>query len=195
MTPLGEIRLILCSASPRRRELLQGLGLAVELTSVDIDETPEQGMPSNEVAEAIAVRKANAWNGTLADDQILVTADTVVVIDNIILGKPANAEDSKRMLQLLSGRTHHVITGVCLRSAKKTISFSDTTEVRFKALFESEIDYYIETCKPFDKAGSYGVQEYIGYIGVEHLNGSFYNVMGLPMHRVYDEIRKLKAER
>lgn len=192
--PLGDTRLILCSASPRRRELLSGIGLPVELTSVQIDETPDPATPLIEVAEEIAVRKANAWEGALADNQILVTADTVVLLDGKLLAKPADADEARIMLSALSGQTHQVITGVCLRTPDQQVSFSDTTEVVFKKLLPEEIDYYISVHQPFDKAGSYGVQEYIGYIGVERLSGSFYNVMGLPMHRLYEELRKLRSD-
>jgi septum formation protein len=167
--------------------------LDVELTAVDIDETPNASTPVSEVAQEIAERKADAWAGHLQEDQILITADTVVVLNGILLGKPTDKEDAKRMLHELSGRTHRVITGVCLRSKSNRVSFSETTEVHFKTLSENEIEYYVDVFRPFDKAGSYGVQEYIGYIGVEHLNGSFYNVMGLPMHGVYKALCSMTA--
>ena len=186
-------RLVLASASPRRRQLLQGLDLPVEITSVDVDETPPAGMPDDEVAEHLARKKAGAWKGTLAADQVLVTADTTVLIDDHLLNKPVDDADARRMLGILSGRDHRVITGVCLRTSERIVSFSDIAVVRFRELSEEEIAYYVRVHRPFDKAGAYGVQDWIGYTGVERIEGSFYTVMGLPMHRVYTELKKLAA--
>ncbi len=193
-----KLRLILASASPRRRQLLQGLDIPVEITSVDVDETPPDGLPNDEVAEYLARVKADAWNGQLAADQVLVTADTTVVIGKVLLNKPEDASDAKRMLAMLSGKTHRVITGVCLRSTEKTVSFSDIAHVTFAPLTPDEIAYYVERYSPLDKAGAYGVQDWIGYVAVERLEGSFYTVMGLPLHRVYAELTKimlLKSDR
>jgi septum formation protein len=190
-TPLLPWRLILASASPRRRELLQGLDLPVEITSVDIDETPPPGMANEDVAEHLARKKAEAWKGDLAKDQVLITADTTVVIGDTLLNKPENAADARRMLAALSGRTHRVVTGVCLRTASGLKSFSDIAEVTFAPLSSEEIAYYVERYSPMDKAGAYGVQDWIGYVAVERLNGSFYTVMGLPLHKVYDALRRL----
>jgi len=190
--PLFPWRLVLASASPRRRQLLQGLDLPVEITSVDVDETPPPGMPDEQVAEHLAGKKADAWTGALAFDQVLITADTTVLIDEHLLNKPVDDADARRMLALLAGREHKVITGVCLRTATATKSFADIALVRFRALSAEEIAYYVERHKPLDKAGAYGVQDWIGYIGVERIVGSFYTVMGLPMHRVYDELRSLQ---
>lgn len=195
--PLFPWRLILASASPRRRQLLQGLDLPVEITSVDVDETPPAGMPSADVAEYLARKKAEAWTGELAADQVLLTADTTVLLDAadgeapLLLNKPENAADARRMLGLLSGRTQRVITGVCLRSATAIHSFDDVAHVTFSTLAPEEIDYYVQRYMPLDKAGAYGVQDWIGYIGVERLEGSFYTVMGLPMHRVYSALKLL----
>lgn len=186
-------RLVLASASPRRRQLLQGLDLPVEITSVDVDETPPPGLPDDEVAEHLARKKADAWTGTLAPDQVLITADTTVLVDDHLLNKPVDDADARRMLTLLAGREHRVITGVCLRTATATKSFADIALVRFRALSAEEIAYYVERHKPLDKAGAYGVQDWIGYIAVERIIGSFYTVMGLPMHRVYDELQRLGA--
>ncbi|MCB0771689.1 MAG: septum formation protein Maf [Flavobacteriales bacterium] len=188
-TPLLPWRLILASASPRRRQLLQGLDLPVEITSVDIDETPPPGMAHEDVAEHLARKKAEAWKGDLAKDQVLITADTTVVIGKTLLNKPENAAEARHMLAALSGRTHRVITGVCLRTAKSLTCFSDSTEVTFARLSSEEIAYYVDRYSPMDKAGAYGVQDWIGYVAVEHLNGSFYTVMGLPLHKVYDALR------
>jgi septum formation protein len=194
--PLFPWRFVLASASPRRRQLLQGLDLPVEITRVDVDETPPIGMPADQVAEHLARKKAEAWTGTLAPDQVLLTADTTVLLDQaegeapLLLNKPEDAADARRMLALLAGQTHRVITGVCLRTATSTHSFADVAHVTFAALTPEEIAYYVARHSPLDKAGAYGVQDWIGYVGVERLEGSFYTVMGLPMHRVY---RALKA--
>ena len=190
--PLEGLRLILASASPRRRQLLQGLDLPVEVTSVDVDETPPPGMPDAEVAEHLARKKADAWRGDLATGQVLITADTTVLIDDHLLNKPEDEADARRMLALLSGREHRVITGVCLRTAAGTSSFADIALVLFRTLSPDEIAYYVAVHRPMDKAGAYGVQDWIGYTAVARITGSFYTVMGLPMHRVYKELKKLK---
>ncbi len=189
--PLFPWRLILASASPRRRQLLQGLDLSVEITSVDVDETPPVGMLNDAVAEHLARVKAKAWTGTLAPDQVLITADTTVVIGDVLLNKPVDAADARRMLTQLAGHTHRVITGVCLRTAQGLTSFADIAEVTFAPLSTAEIAYYVERYAPLDKAGAYGVQDWIGYVAVERINGSFYTVMGLPLHRVYKAIYEL----
>ena len=154
--PLPPWRLVLASASPRRRHLLQGLDLHVDITQVDVDETPPEGLPADEVAEFLARKKAMAWAGNLAKDQVLITADTTVLLGDQLLNKPDDTADAHRMLGLLSGNTHRVITGVCVRTADGIRSFSDVSEVTFRTLSEAEIAYYVETCAPFDKAGSYG---------------------------------------
>ena len=183
--PLFPWRLILASASPRRRHLLHGLDLPVVITRTDVDEDFPADMPVADVAEFLARKKADAWQGTLADDQVLVTADTTVVVGDVLLNKPADADDARRMLALLSGRDHRVITGVCLRTSKVMKCFADEAVVHFKALSDTEIDYYVQRYSPLDKAGAYGVQDWIGYTAVERIEGSFYTVMGLPMHRLY----------
>jgi len=185
-------RLILASASPRRRQLLQGLDLPVEITSVEVDETPPPGMPNADVAEYLALKKAHAWLGILEPDQVLITADTTVVIGDTLLNKPADAAEARSMLGQLAGRTHRVITGVCLRTATSTRSFADVADVTFAPLTTTEIAYYVERYLPLDKAGAYGVQDWIGYVGVERINGSFYTVMGLPLHRVYRCLQELQ---
>ena len=187
--PLFPWRLVLASASPRRRQLLQGLDLPVEITSVDVDETPPAGMPAAEVAEFLARKKAMAWQGELANDQVLVTADTTVLLGELLLNKPVDAEDARRMLGLLAGKEHRVITGVCLRTGSATTSFSDTAKVRFASMSAEEIAYYVERHMPLDKAGAYGVQDWLGFTTVERIQGSFYTVMGLPMHRVYAALK------
>ena len=184
-------RLILASASPRRRQLLQGLDLPVEITQVDVDETPPEGLPVTEVAEHLARKKADAWPGVLEDDQVLVTADTTVILGDLLLNKPLDEADARRMLRLLSGKTHQVHTGVCLRTARSSISFTDIAGVRFREMSDAEIAYYVERYKPLDKAGAYGVQDWLGHTTVERIEGSFYTVMGLPLHRVYEALRDL----
>ncbi len=190
--PLSGLRLILASASPRRRQLLQGLDLPVEITSVDVDETPPSDLPPQDVAEYLARKKASAWTGSLASDQVLITADTTVLLGGLLLNKPTDAADARRMLSLLSGNEHRVITGVCLRTAQGMDSFADVAHVRFRWLSAEEIAYYVERHHPLDKAGAYGVQDWIGYTGVERIEGSFYTVMGLPMHRVYEALKALR---
>lgn len=184
------VRVVLASQSPRRRELLAGLGIPFEVRVIeDIDEHFPEQLPASETALYIAKRKAEAYRGQMADDELIITADTVVIVGDEILGKPADEADALRMLRLLSGRTHQVTTGVCLMTTKMQRSFDVTTDVTFKALTDEEIMYYVNRYKPFDKAGAYGIQEWIGYIGVTGLHGSYYNVMGLPVQRIYTELQ------
>ena len=182
-------KLILASNSPRRKELLAGLGVPFEVRVLqDIDEHYPESLPVNEVARYIAKEKADAYRRIVASDELIITADTVVIVGDEILGKPVDEADAVRMLQLLSGRTHQVTTGVCLLTAEKERCFDVTTDVTFKPLTDEEIHYYVDRYRPFDKAGAYGIQEWIGYIGVTGLNGSYYNVMGLPVQRIYQEL-------
>ncbi len=184
-------RIILASNSPRRRELLGGLDLDFEVKVLpDIDESYPDNLPAAEVAGYISREKAAPYRTLIGEDALVITADTVVIVGDEVLGKPKDAEDAHRMLQLISGRTHQVITGVCLLTTDKERSFSVTTDVTFKQLSEDEIAYYIEHYKPFDKAGAYGIQEWIGYVGVTSINGSYFNVMGLPVQRLWEEIKK-----
>ena len=184
-------KLILASNSPRRKELLAGLGVPFEVRVLqDIDEHYPENLPVNEVARYIAKEKADAYRRIVAADELIITADTVVIVGDEILGKPMDEADAVRMLRLLSGRTHQVTTGVCLLTAEKERCFDVTTDVTFKTLTDEEIHYYVNRYRPFDKAGAYGIQEWIGYIGVAGLNGSYYNVMGLPVQRIYQELTK-----
>lgn len=184
-------KLILASNSPRRKELLAGLGVPFEVRVFqDIDEHYPENLPVNEVARYIAKEKADAYRRIVAADELIITADTVVIVGDEILGKPMDEADAVRMLRLLSGRTHQVTTGVCLLTAEKERCFDVTTDVTFKTLTDEEIHYYVNRYRPFDKAGAYGIQEWIGYIGVTGLNGSYYNVMGLPVQRIYQELTK-----
>lgn len=182
-------KLILASNSPRRHELLKGLDLDFEVrVKRGVGESYPTNIPAENVPEYISKEKAAAYD--IADDEILLTADTVVILDGEIMGKPKDAEAARAMLRRLSGHTHHVVTGVTIKTTQRSESFSDVTAVTFRPLTDEEINYYVDHYKPFDKAGSYGVQEWIGYIGVTHIDGSFYNVMGLPVERVYVELKK-----
>ena len=187
-----DYQLILASASPRRKELLAGLNIPFEVRLIDgIDETYPSELPINEVPLYISQKKAAAYKANVSPQTIVLTADTVVVCNEQILGKPIDEADAQRMLQMLSGKTHRVITGVTLLVEGNSKSFSVATDVTFKPLSATEIDYYIRTFKPFDKAGAYGIQEWIGYIGVTAINGSYFNVMGLPVQRIYEELHTL----
>ena len=179
-------KIILASNSPRRRELLAGLGLPFEVKVLDgIDESYPSSLRSSEVALYIAEKKADAYRDVIRPREIIITADTVVIVGDDILGKPADEADAERMLHEISGRTHQVTTGVCLLTSDRRQSFSVTTDVTFKELSDDEVRYYVSRYHPFDKAGAYGIQEWIGYIGVTSLRGSYYNVMGLPVQRIH----------
>lgn len=213
-------KIILASNSPRRKELLAGLDIPFEVKVLKgIDESYPDTISAYETAQYIAAKKAEAYRPLLLGETalaetdsdnsssevsslLILTADTVVIAPTaneqndlegrgVILGKPKDAEDAKRMLRMLSGKTHHVVTGVCLTTATAQRQFSVTTEVTFKTLSDEEISYYIEHYKPFDKAGAYGIQEWIGYIGCTGLKGSYFNVMGLPVQRIYEELKKM----
>ena len=190
--------IILASNSPRRRELLGGLGLEFEVRVLpDIEEIYPDDLPVERIAEYIATEKAQAYLPTLKPDDLVITADTVVIAQGQVLGKPVDEADARRMLRLISGRTHQVTTGVCLsflsegQAEPAQKSFSVTTDVTFKELTDEEISYYITHYRPFDKAGAYGIQEWIGYVGVTSLRGSYFNVMGLPVQRIYTELSNL----
>ena len=182
-------KVILASNSPRRRELLAGLGLQFEVRVLaDIDENYPPTLPATQIAKYIAHKKAEANRAIMAKNEMIITADTIVVVDDMVMGKPADDADAIRMLSTLSGKTHKVITGVCITTLNKQTVFDVTTGVTFKTLTDEEINYYITHFHPTDKAGAYGIQEWIGYIGVAGLEGSYYNVMGLPVQRIYDEL-------
>ncbi|MBR4566008.1 MAG: septum formation protein Maf [Prevotella sp.] len=184
-------KIILASNSPRRRELLAGLGIDFEVRVMpDIAENYPDDLPVKDIAQYIAAEKAAAYRATMAEDELLITADTIVVVDDEVLGKPVDEADARRMLHAISGRTHQVITGVCLTTKDCQRQLSVSTDVTFKELTDDEIGYYIEHYRPFDKAGAYGIQEWIGYIGVTRLEGSYFNVMGLPVQRIYSELQK-----
>ena len=186
-----DYRIILASNSPRRRELLAGLDIDFEVRVLPgIDESYPATLPVMETAEYIAAKKAAAYQRQMAVDELVITADTVVIVGDEVLGKPVDAADAAQMLRKLSGRSHQVVTGVCLTTLQQSAHFSVTTDVTFKQLTDEEIDYYIKKYQPFDKAGAYGIQEWIGYIGCTGLQGSYYNVMGLPVQRIYAELQQ-----
>ena len=186
LSNLKKYHIILASKSPRRQELLRGMGVDFEILTKETPEDYPTDLPLDEVPKYLSLQKSQAFSDEeLPKDYLLITSDTVVICEGEILGKPKDREDAMRMLQLLSGKTHHVVTGVTVRSAKKTESFAVRSNVTFAQLDDDEIDYYIEHCKPFDKAGAYGIQEWIGYVGISGLEGSFYNVMGLPTRKLY----------
>ena len=186
---LKPYRLILASQSPRRRQLLADAGIEFDLAPrFECEESFSQDMPAIEVAEYLSNLKSEAYPEPLGEKDILLTADTVVIACNCILGKPADRAEAIAMITMLSGCEHEVVTGVTLRSAERVKRFSVSSKVRFRALSQEEIEYYVDTYKPFDKAGSYGIQEWIGYVGIEGIEGSFYNVMGLPVQRLYCEL-------
>jgi len=183
--------LILASNSPRRKELLAGLDVDFEVRVIDgIDESYPQDLPTRQIAEYISRKKAAAYRMSMAKDELVITADTVVILGDEVMGKPKDGSDACRMLRELSGHTHQVITGVTLTSCDKQTSFSVETDVTFKTLTDDEIAYYVDTYSPMDKAGAYGIQEWIGYIGVTGMHGSYFNVMGLPVQRIYEALRQ-----
>lgn len=186
---IKQYRLLLASKSPRRRALLEGCGLEFEIAEGrEADETFPADMPAQQVAEYLSGIKSDAWAEELAEGDLLITADTVVIAGGEILGKPHDKEDAVRMLRLLSGADHEVVTGVTLRTINRRRSFSCSSRVTFRAITDEEIDYYIDTYRPYDKAGAYGIQEWIGYVAITGIEGSFYNVMGLPVQRLWVEL-------
>ena len=190
LSNLNKYQIILASKSPRRQELLRGMGVEFSIMTKETDESFPAVMPLDEVPQYLSLQKSLAFNDDeLPADYLLITSDTVVICEGEILGKPKDREDAARMLRLLSGKTHHVVTGVTVRSAETTEAFAVRSDVTFAELNAEEIDYYIEHCRPFDKAGAYGIQEWIGYVGISGLEGSFYNVMGLPTRRLYQVLK------
>lgn len=181
---------ILASKSPRRQALLKEIVPEFSIMLRDTAETYPPTLKGAQIVEHLANLKASAFDGELADNQLLITADTIVWIDDMVLGKPKDRNGAIAMLRQLSGRKHTVFTGVCLKTNQKKRVFSVATDVFFRPLDDSEITYYVDTFKPFDKAGSYGIQEWIGYVGVERIEGSYFNVMGLPVQRLYQELKK-----
>lgn len=188
---LAAYRIILGSNSPRRRELLAGLDLSFDVHVIPgLEENYPDSLQPQEIPVFLSKQKAEAYLSTLEDQVLLITADTIVWNETEVIGKPKDREDAIRMLRSLSGHEHQVVTGVCLTTTKKQETFSVVSSVRFASLTGEEIIYYVDKYKPFDKAGAYGIQEWIGYVGVESISGSFYNVMGLPVQRLYQELKR-----
>lgn len=186
LSNLKKYQVVLASKSPRRQELLRGMGIDFMVLTKDTIEVYPEDKPLEEVPKYLSwIKSLNYNDRELPSDYLLITSDTVVICEGEILGKPKDREDAVRMLRMLSGKTHRVVTGVTVRSAKKCESFAVRSDVTFAELDAEEIDYYIEHCQPFDKAGAYGIQEWIGYVGISGLEGSFYNVMGLPTRKLY----------
>lgn len=191
---LKNYKIILASASPRRRELMGGLDVVFDVRTLpDVDESFPEALQGGEIPLYISQKKAEAYRAVMAADELVITADTIVWLDGKALGKPADAGEARRMLHSLSGNTHNVYTGVTVMTATASVSFTACSNVTFAPLDDDEIEYYIEKYRPMDKAGSYGVQEWIGYIGIENIEGSYFNVMGLPVQRLYNELKKIPA--
>lgn len=188
---LERYSVLLASKSPRRRELLSGLGIPFRVVSPgDVKEVYPDTLPAEEVPEYLGRLKADAYMPLLQPGELLIAADTVVICGGKIFGKPADADDAVRMLMNLSGRTHTVVSGVCLTTTERRVSFSCSTQVRFAPFTEDEARYYVDNFRPLDKAGAYGIQEWMGYVACQSIDGSFYNVMGLPVNRLYEELKK-----
>lgn len=189
---LKKYKVILASNSPRRKELLAGLGVDYEVRTLpDVDESYPETLQGADIPLYIAKEKADAYVAMMQPGELMITADTIVWLDGRVLGKPRDREDALQMLRTMSGRTHEVFTGVCITTTDWQRSFTAQTEVRFATLSEEEIAYYVDNFQPMDKAGAYGVQEWIGFIGVENISGSYYNIMGLPVQKLYRELLKV----
>ena len=183
-------KIILASASPRRKELLAGLCIDFEVdTRNNFEEVIDPLIPHEEIPEVLSVGKSNGFHRPLENNEILITSDTLVLCEGKVMGKPSSREDAYEMLKMLSGQDHKVITAVSIRDHKRIVTFSDTAIVSFKPLTDSEIYFYIDNFKPFDKAGAYGIQEWIGYIGIERIEGSYFTIMGFPVHLVYKHLQ------
>ena len=185
-------KVILASNSPRRKELLGGLGIDFEVRTLsDIDESYPNALRGEDIPMFISGKKAEAYKQGMAEDEMIITADTIVYDNGQVLGKPKNRGEAVQMLKELSGHAHEVITGVSIVTKKKTVQFASTSKVTFAALTDEEIAYYVDTYKPYDKAGAYGIQEWIGYVAVTRIEGSYFNVMGLPIQKLYSELKKI----
>jgi septum formation protein len=192
LSHLNNYNIVLASQSPRRQELLNGLNIPFEVHVIDIDESYPSQLVGVDIPMYLAEKKADAFIGKMNENTLLITADTIVWHEGCIFGKPKDKEDATNMLKSLSGKTHQVITGVCISTLSKRKTFHVISEVRFSRLTPEEIEYYLLNFQPYDKAGAYGVQEWIGYIGVEYIEGSYFNVMGLPVQRLYSELKRWK---
>lgn len=187
---LKKYNIVLASKSPRRQELMKGIGLEFSVITKDVDESYPSNMSVYDVAPFLSLKKAKAFNDDeLPENYMVITADTVVIVDDMILGKPKDETDARGMLGRISGKKHSVITGVTVRTSDKVKTFSVASKVSFETLDQEEIDYYVNNFRPYDKAGAYGIQEWIGYIGVNHVEGSYFNVMGLPTQKLYKMLK------
>lgn len=188
---LKEYKIILASNSPRRKELLGGLGIVYEVkTMPDIDESYPEGLGCEEIPMYIARAKADAYLPMINNNELIITADTIVWLNGLVMGKPMNETEACDMLRRLSGHTHQVVTGVCITTRNKQKCFATVTDVTFANLSEEEIKHYVTQYKPMDKAGAYGIQEWIGFVGVQSISGSYFNVVGLPIQRLYSELKE-----
>ncbi|MEI8086138.1 MAG: Maf-like protein [Paludibacter sp.] len=190
LSHLKNYRIILGSQSPRREELLNGLNIPFETAVIDVEETYPREIVGVDIPMYLAEKKANAYDKNLDENTMLITADTIVWLEGRVYNKPKDKADATAMLKNLSGKTHQVITGVCISTKHKRKTFHVISEVRFARLTNQEIEFYLDNYEPYDKAGAYGVQEWIGYIGVEYIEGSYFNVMGLPIQRLYTELKR-----
>lgn len=181
-------KLIVASNSPRRQQLMKDAGFSFEVHVLDVDESLDDNISNHSVAEFLAEKKNKAYRA-IFKDEVILTSDTVVISNGEILGKPVNEKEAFQMIASMSGKSHDVVSGVCISSPSHKVSFSDVTKVQFENLSPEEIEYYIKNYQPFDKAGSYGIQEWLGMVGIQSIQGSFYNVMGLPIHRVYQTLK------
>ncbi|MFA6582408.1 MAG: Maf-like protein [Paludibacter sp.] len=192
LSNLKDFQIILASQSPRRQELLSGLNIPFEVESIDIEESYPEELVGVDIPMYLAEKKANAYADRMNEHTLLITADTIVWHEGRVFSKPIDKSNATYMLKSLSGKTHQVITGVCICTLNRRKIFHVISEVRFTSLTDEEIEYYLENYQPYDKAGAYGVQEWIGFIGVEYIEGSYYNVMGLPIQRLYNELKRWK---
>jgi septum formation protein len=186
---INEFRIILASQSPRRQQLLRELGLKFDIVIKQYEETYPEGLTGEEIARHVAYEKGASFIGEISENEIVIAADTIVWCNNKVLGKPADHNDAVAILREISGNTHEVITGVSIRSASKEVTFSESTKVTFEAFSDDEIEYYVKNFEPYDKAGAYGIQEWIGIIACSHIDGSYFNVVGLPVQRLYKELQ------
>lgn len=190
MLDLKGINIILASKSPRRHDLLKGLGIDFEIRTKDVDESFSEDLKGAAIPEFLARKKADAFRSEMAGNELVITSDTVVCLGDSVFNKPETEDEAVEMIATLSGKSHEVITGICLTTVSKQTVFSDVTKVYFAQLDNAEIEWYVKHYKPYDKAGAYGIQEWIGYIGIEKIEGSFYNVMGLPTQKLYVELKQ-----
>jgi septum formation protein len=186
---LNNYKIILASQSPRRQELLHDLGLKFDIVIKEYNESYPEGLNGSEIARYVAHEKSASFKQNISDNEIVITADTIVWCNNKVLGKPVDSGDAIKILQQISGNTHEVITGVTLLSLSREVTFSESTRVTFESMSDEEIIYYVESFKPYDKAGAYGIQEWIGLAACSHIEGSYFNVVGLPVQRLYKELR------